>query len=893
MTARRSLFSLAAILSASWALAADVIPDASQRFAKEDAAEVPEFRRHIVPLLGKLGCNGRACHGSFQGQGGFRLSLFGYDFKMDHEGLKERLDVDAPADSYALQKPTLIEPHEGGKRLDVGSWEYRMLLNWIKDGAKPYDAATHADFVQLHVEPQEIQFRNKGESAQLNVVVEWTDGTREDVTKLCRFQSNNEQVATIDRNGLVVSNDVGDTHVVVFFDNGVMPIPVLRPVTDLIGPKYPQVATPTKIDELVAHKLSKLGIVPSGICGDAEFLRRVSLDITGTLPTESEVREFIADGSPDKRSQKIDELLERPGYAAWWTTKLCDFTGNNDNVMNNIFFERDTPAKYWYNWIHARVANNTPYDKLVEGIVVANSREEGESFRDFTQAMATIYSGDQQQFAERSSMPFFWARQNVRQPTEKALAFAYSFMGVRIQCAECHKHPFDQWTQEDYNEFTKFFTRVQFSNRRDLDAYNALVKELGVEGRNGNDQRNQFNRLAREGKAVPLSEVFVAPLSSNNRRQTPNRNNRNNNNRTSIVTAKLLGDEVVNLSEVPDPRSALMDWLREQDNPYFAKAFVNRVWANYFNVGIVEPPDDLNLANPPSNAALLDWLAEEFIARGFDMKWLHREICNSAAYQRGWDPNETNRLDERNFSRAVPRRLPAEVAVDVLAQATLSDAKNAEMVHKLDGRAIARTTLRGGNNAFALDVFGTSTRESNCDCDRSMEASLLQTIYIRNDADLDRLLSSRDGWVQQIVAELNPRAAVRDDDNSRGSRELRELVRQYDLQETRLAELKQRQPDNPRIKQLEERQDQMKKQIDRLRKANAPNDPPATETADKPKFDAENLVTRAYLRTLSRYPNSEELTSASTFLNESKDLGTGLKDLMWALLNTKEFIVNH
>jgi hypothetical protein len=908
-----SLLALAALLTAAHSsqrvLASDIIPSAAVRFSDPGADEVPDFRKHLVPLLSRLGCNGRACHGSFQGQGGFRLSLFGYDFKMDHDELSQRIDADDPAESYALHKALTIEPHEGGKRFDKQSWEYRLFENWIQGGARPFDSESQPEFVRLHVEPREILFHSDQETAQLSVVVEWSDGTLEDVTKLSRFRSNDESVALIDGEGLVSSAGKGDSHVVVFYDNGVVPIPVIRPVTDLAGSRYPQIDTAKPIDALVVSKLSKLGIVPSELCSDAEFLRRVSLDLSGTLPTSGELKEFLADSSLDKRSRKIDELLERPGYAAWWTTKLCDFTGNNESQLVNVLPERTLPSKHWYDWIHERVKNNAPYDEIMAGIVTGTSRQPGESYEEFCERMNEIQQDESLGFADRESMPFFWARRNVRQNEEKALSFAYSFMGIRIQCAQCHKHPFDQWTQDDYNQFTNFFTRVQFGTR-DRGAYNALEeaalansklseRELNDNGR----KRRELYSLARRGTAIPLQEVYVRELPANARRNARNRNrNARNNNRTFPLTAKLLGDEEVSLQDTPDPREALMEWLRSPENPYFAKAFVNRVWANYFNVGIVEPPDDLNLANPPSNAELLDYLAENFLRGGFDMKWLHREICNSDTYQRSWSPNETNALDERNFSRAVPRRLPAEVALDALKQATLNDERSAAMVEQVENRAIARVTTR--NNGYALGVFGSSTRESNCDCDRSMEASLLQIIYLRNDNETQALIRDRNSWVEQVMAEVSPRSRRNEREEpaaNRNNRRLANLTRQLRTTNERIEELKQSQPDSPRIKQGEERVAELRREIAAERRRGGSNrnradrtEPAEPETpAETPKYDAREIVERAYLRTLTRYPRDEEVDAATEYLAASSDLRSGLQGLMWALLNTKEFIVNH
>ena len=254
---------------------------------------------------------------------------------------------------------------------------------------------------------------------------------------------------------------------VVNYDAGVVPIPVLRPVSDKSGDNYPNVETPTKVDELVVQKLRKLGIVPSDVCDDAEFLRRASLDITGTLPSPQEVVAFLSDNDSDKRAKKIDELLERPGYAAWWTTKLCDYTSNNSQNLKNVAKNVSTDqAQEWYDWIHRRVAANEPYDKLIEGIVVATSRRPEESYTDYSKRMSAMYGPEKQgSYAECEGLTYFWGRTNFRTPEERVIGFAYSFMGIRIQCAQCHKHPFDQWTTDDFNQFKNFFAGVRFAPR--------------------------------------------------------------------------------------------------------------------------------------------------------------------------------------------------------------------------------------------------------------------------------------------------------------------------------------------------------------------------------------------------------------------------------------------
>jgi hypothetical protein len=644
---------MAAVLIVSPVAGSEPVLDSpTVRFTAE-SNEAPDFQRHVVPLLGKLGCNGRACHGSFQGRGGFRLSLFGYDFESDHDELSGRTDSETPANSLMLQKPLAQIDHEGGQRFESNSWQHRLLLNWIRADAprRSKDAPT---LTGLEVTPSEILFSGDVEHVQLSVLATWSDGTREQVTELCRFDSNDDQIADITAGGLVGSGTPGDTHIVVFYDNAVVPVAILRPVSDLSGDSYPSTPNSTLIDDLVVAKLKKLGIVQSDLCNDEEFLRRASLDATGTLPSVPEIRAFVADSDPEKRAKKIDELLERPGYAAWWTTRLCDFTGNSDDQLNNVTPIRTAASQHWYDWIHARVRNNAGYDDIVEGMVLSASRDPGESYGEFCQNMSRLYHKDSDyNFGERATLLHYWSRRNFQTMQDRVIGFSYAFLGVRIQCAQCHKHPFDQWTQQDFKQFQGFFTGVVGRNQNpkpeNRDEYKAMLSKFETEGLEGNQLRNELGKLLKQGETVPFGEVFTRrpPKNRTKDKQPPKKKKAGN---QVAVKARLLGDESVDLTEYDDIREPLMAWLRAPENPLFSRAFVNRVWANYFNVGIVNPPDDMNLANPPGNAALLEYLASEFIANDFDMKWLHREIMNSRTYQLSWKPNETNHSDDRNFS---------------------------------------------------------------------------------------------------------------------------------------------------------------------------------------------------------------------------------------------------
>jgi hypothetical protein len=787
------------LASAAPGFAGDVLPPVSERFAATAAgSEAPDFQRHVAPLLSRLGCNGRACHGSFQGQGGFRLSLFGYDFTADHGALtrqtgdegRVRVDRSSPDESLLIAKPTLAVDHEGGERFDADGWEHRLLRRWIESGAPP--ARRVARLERLEVQPAEIVFALPGERKPLRVVAHWEDGVMEDVTCLARFESRDEDVLRVDPQGIVTAAGRGDGHVIVFYDNGVAAAPVIVPISERLDERR-ETASGREIDRLIDAKLHKLGIVPSPLCNDSEFLRRASLDITGTLPTPTDVETFLADSAPDKRSRKIDDLLESPAYAAWWANKFCDFTGNNPGRQGDGAGQ--DLATQWYDWIRRRLEQNIPYDELAAGIVLAVSRAPNEDYEEYARAMsACFHEADPADFAARPSLPHFWSRENLKTPDDRALAFAHAFLGVRLQCAQCHKHPYDRWTQDDFHSFAGFFAGVTYGIAPESE--NDYRRVAQAVGQNPNNQGGRINAdllaKAELGQTLPWRELYV------DQKKVPSR-------------LRLLGGEEVNPRQSDDPRQSLMEWLRSKDNPYFARAVVNRVWANYFHRGLIEPTDDLSAANPPVNAPLLDYLAATFVENGYDLKRLHREIAASDAYQRSWRPNETNREDRRNFSRAVPRRLPAEVVYDALAQATAASDNLLEVRDDLERRAIGRLSTRMAGT-YAMRVFGKPDRVVACDCERSNEPSLLQAVFMQNDPIVRMRLEG--GWLEEV----------------------------------------------------------------------------AQSPAER---DTAGLIREAYLRTVSRPPTSNEADRAVAHLNQSPSQAAGLRDLMWALMNSKEFLLNH
>ena len=834
----------AAVVSDGIARGADVLPPAAQRFAEAGRAELPDFQRHVSPLLGRLGCNGRACHGSFQGQAGFRLSLFGYDFNIDHtaltgagQGGEPRVNIQEPLESLILRKATAQEDHRGGKRMDSGSWEFQLLQRWIAGGAQPaaggaaagastdaVNSKPAARLVKLEVQPAEALLTPDAQKTRLTVIAHWDDDSAEDVTCLTRFRSNDDSVVAIDADGLASAVGPGATHLVAFYDNGVASVPAIVPVSNPLRGDDPDVPAPTKVDALVARKLRQMGIVPSELTDDAAFLRRVSLDIAGTQPTAGEVESFLADPAPDKRDRKVNELLETPAYAAWWATKLCDTMGNNKRRIGTYNIVLRDYARLWYEWVAARIAENTPYDQLVERMVVATGRQPGQTYLDYCREMSSYVRSDAPaDHAQRRTVPYYWERRYVSTAEDYANGFAHAFLGLRIDCARCHKHPFDQWTQQDFQHFAAFFAKIDYSYA-DGDTVlqsRQMLKELN----DANPDATLPNRLEAAltaGKPLPFREVCLVPSREYRPRNAAGALS------DTVVPPRLLGAAAIVEQNQGDPRQVLMDWMRRRDNPYFARAFVNRVWAAYFGVGIIDPPDDQNLANPPSHPELLDYLVEGFIDSRFDMKWLHRQIACSRTYQLSWHVNATNQDDRRHFSRALVRRLPAEVAYDAIRQATvldrppliteykaIPDALRPFSIGRLDGlqRAIASTPDgddRRPHSVHFLDIFGKPDRLQTCDCERADQTTLMQLVYMHNDDELLQWIEDSP-WIKQSVNEGDPEASVR----------------------------------------------------------------------------------QAYLRTLSRPPTESERARARQHLAEIGNAELWLQDLLWALLNTKEFLTNH
>ncbi|MEO2015903.1 MAG: DUF1549 domain-containing protein [Fuerstiella sp.] len=790
---------------------------------------VPDFQRHVIPLLGRLGCNGRTCHGSFQGKGGFNLSMFGYDFDADLTALangdEPRVNTAAPEQSLILNKPTSDDEHGGGQRFERGGWEYQTLKNWIAGGANGVEDKP-AMLLRFDVTPQSIVFERISESRQLQCVAVWADGQREDVTALTRFRTNNDTVAEVSDDGVITCRSPGDTYVVSFYDKGIFSSQVMMPVSDRTGNRYPTVETPTEVDRLVVQKLAPMGIVPSAICTDQEFLRRVSLDLVGTLPSSAEVQTFLADPSPEKRQHKVDDLLASEAYTTWWAVKLADLTGSNSQSLGST--DMNSPASLqWNAWLTRRLKDNVGWDRIAAGIILATSRRPGQTYESYAAEQSLhMKRDDGTDFtAPDNPMHYYWFRGNNQTDTDRALTFGYTFMGVRLQCAQCHKHPFDQWSKDDFAKFAGFFKRIRPGIAPDAKSQQTHLKtKLGVPIKLDTAalRRQMYMRVSAEGLPIPWNEIWIDRPSD------------------KPWPARILGGEEFELNEFEDPREPLAAWLFHKDNPYFAPAFVNRIWAHYFGIGIVDSPDDFNMANPPSNKALLSWLSDQFIANGFDIKWLHRTIANSHTYQRSSVTTPTNRTDERNFSRSLVRRMPAEVTIDAILRATARDDVAAKYLSDCTVRKIGQHPksyqVRGID--YSLLVFGKPRRMTNCDCERQDQPTLLQSLYVRNDSEVLGWLERSDGWLMSVAKELG-------------------------------------QPLSTETKAVQR----------------SPNE--KIETAFANDARTIELIGDAYLRTVNRKPTAAELQTSLDHISTTENTVEGLRDLMWALLNTQEFLTNH
>jgi hypothetical protein len=627
------------------------------------------YNRDILPILTRASCNGGKCHGAAAGKDGFRLSLFGFDPKGDHyriveEMVNRRVNFDRPADSLLITKSLGEVPHTGGKLMEKGSEFHNLLIRWISEGAQ-LDPPGQPEPLSITVSPPSLvletnikqQVLNNTKNSlpnhpgqRLSVTANYSDGSSRDVTHLCAFYSSNDGAATVQPNGFVNPAQRGEALILARFATFTAGTPVIvRPSSSKFV--FPAVKANNYIDELVYSRLAKLHVAPSEVCSDEVFLRRASIDLVGKLPEPDELKAFVLDKDPEKRNKAIDRLIARPEFDDIWTMRWSEIlqirTANGASPKG---------IGRYHDWLRAQVRAGRPIDQIVREVLCTTGGT-------FEKPAANYY-------------------QTETTPTLLGENIAQVLLGMRIQCAQCHNHPFDRWTMDDYYGFTAFFAQIGYKQAPD-------PREITV-----------FNRG--EGE-------MEHPLTSK-----------------SITPRFLGGGEPQKLDK--DRREVLADWIVSKDNPYFSRNLANVIWAHFLGQGIVDQVDDVRISNPPSNPELFNTLGLKFASYNYDARKLARDICQSKTYQLSTVKNESNRLDTRNFASASIRRIRAEVLLDCLSQATGAPTKfqgkpsGSRAVELLDGR----------DTNYFLSTFGRSTRETPCACEVKVEPTLSQALHMLN-----------------------------------------------------------------------------------------------------------------------------------------------------------------
>jgi hypothetical protein len=649
----------------------------SKVVVKDATADRPiSFHLDIMPIFMRSGCNTGSCHGAARGKDGFRLSLFGFDpqgdyFRITREIGVRRINLASPKDSLLIEKSIGSVPHTGGKRFAADSEYNATLLRWLEAGA-PADAQTPPKVVAVDVYPPAAVIEGEGATQQFIARARYADGTDRDITSLATFMTNNDNSAPISADGLVTAAARGEAFIMARYETHTVGVQVL------VQPKGLQYTAPpvtgNYIDQLVSEKLKKIRVLPSGICSDEQFLRRVTLDIAGQTPTEEEYLAFMADADPAKRAKLIDRLLERKEFTEIWAMKWAEL------LMIKTTNQVSTKATYqYYTWLTERIAANVPLDQMVRELLSATGGT-------FSNAATNYYQ------IERDTLK---TAENVAQV----------FLGIRTQCAQCHNHPFDRWTMDDYYSFAAFFSQI---GRKQAEDYREQII---------------FNRGGGEVKH-PVGGRVMAP--------------------------KFLGGAEPDVKG-KDRREVLANWLTSAENPMFSRSVANRVWAHFFGTGIVEPVDDIRVSNPPSNPALFNTLGDKLVEYKYDFKQLVRDICNSHAYQRSTERNESNVADERNFAHANVRRIPAEQMLDCICQVTNAHDKFRGL--PLGARAVQ--IADGQVSTYFLTTFGRAKRETVCACEAKTDPTLSQALHMLNGSTVHGKIS-RGGLVKSLVAEKKP-----------------------------------------------------------------------------------------------------------------------------------------
>lgn len=641
-------------------------------------AQSHSFRHDVMPVLSKAGCNTGACHGYSLGKNGFKLSLRGSDPAPDYESLTDefferRINRHNPPASLLLTKPLGDVPHQGGVRFDHGSLLHQLVLGWIEDGV-PSDTDEPLQLESTSIFPENAVLK-PGMQHQIQLIAHYSDGTHRDVTRLGIFEANTQRVASVDDVGLVTSLELGETAIVARFERifATTNIIVLNPDPSFEPTPLPEAL----VDRFILEKLNELKIKPSSLVDDAGYLRRVSLDLIGLQPKPEEVLAFLADEDPDKRAKIVDTLMQRPEFVDWWTLKWGDLLQNSRNRLSE-------PAVYSFReWIRSAVAQNMPLDQFVREILTSSGG-----------------------VADHPASAYFAVSKDTDDTLQRATQV---FCGVRMLCAKCHPHPFENWTQGDYYGLHSFFNQV--TTKADA-------------------------RLT--GVANAKSVLINLPAGYS-------RNPRTN----QLQPPRFLGEDEPEIEAGIDRRQVYAEWLTSGDNPHFARSMANRVWSYFFHRGIIDPVDDLRTTNPPINPRLLDALTQDFVKYGFDVRHLMRRIVLSDTYQRSSVTNESNEHDDLNFSRSIPRRIGAEALLDSLVQSTgIPEAFSGAPA----GFTAAQLPDANVNNEF-LHLFGKPQRMEACECERDDGANMLQALHFINGKSILSRVTAANGRANLLARE--------------------------------------------------------------------------------------------------------------------------------------------
>jgi hypothetical protein len=779
-----------------------VVKDAGQ-------ARAISFRLDVMPIFMKHGCNSGGCHGAARGKDGFNLSLFGFDPAGDHHRLTRqfvgrRVDLAVPEKSLLLEKVTGAVPHTGGKLFDTNHEDYKTILRWLKAEA-PNDGAETPVPVSVELLPTKVVFNGSGGLQKTVVMAKYSDGSVRDVTRLALYMTNNEGIAAISADGVVKGGGRGGAFVFARFNKFTVGSEVIVLPTDdkFVWPSAPE---KNYIDTLVFDKLKKLHLAPSELCSDEAFLRRVCLDLIGLPPSREEYERFLADKDPQKRSKLIDTLMDRSEFVDMWSMKWGELL--RIRAYNQVpQYGRDAKAMFSYaTWVKEQMEKNRPLNEFVADLLVGG----GSNFKSPT---ANLYTA-----SERLT------------PQKTAEDIAQVFLGTRIQCSQCHNHPFDRWTLDDYYGFSAFFA--------------GMTLKRGVEGR----------------------EVLV---SNNNAVNTTNHPVDGR-----AMKPKFLGGDAPQV-EGKDPRKALAAWLTAPENTAFSQTMANIIWAHFFGRGIVEPVDDVRISNPPSNKELLDEIGKRLAGYGFDKKKLIRDICNSRTYQLAAATNKTNELDTAYFSHGYVRRLRAEVLLDTITRVTGTEDRFP--LSPPGTRAVQIHT--GEISTYFLTTFGRAPRESACSCEVNREANLSQALHLVNGDTITQKIAQGTLLTGLLADKKSPAEVIEE-------LYVRTLCRKPTADEVKkLTDIVEREVNDPkRIQEIARAQlaadPNFKRNEERLQKLKA--DVASGTAGNKEAAALEKQIqalekTRA--DTLQRFQaNARQIIYA---------------DILWGLFNSTEFTFNH